>query len=223
MSGPLARAQDPDELFDVVTARGTPTGRVKRRADVHRDGDWHRALHIWVAGRDDRGEPFLILQRRSPEKDTWPGRFDTTIGGHYRAGETLRETLREAEEEIGVRVELAMLRSLGVRATSSEQETGIVDREIQDVFLLLDDRPLTTYRPNAAELSSLDRFPLATLLPFLAEESPSVAGLSAAPGAAIARQVIATADDFIPTLDRYLFRVAIAVQNVLRGDRYVAV
>ncbi|MFN8594117.1 MAG: NUDIX domain-containing protein [Thermomicrobiales bacterium] len=216
-------AQDPDELFDVLTAEGAQTGQVKRRADVHRDGDWHRALHIWVAGRDERGEPFLIVQRRSPAKDTWPGRYDTTIGGHYRAGETIEDTLREAEEEIGVTVDLGSLRPLGTRRASSEQERGIVDREIQDVFLLLDDRPLTSYRPHPAELSSLDRFSLRNLLPFLAGQSPSLSGLSAPPDATSAHEIFATTDDFIPTLDRYLFRVAIAVQNVLRGDRYVAI
>ncbi|MGI8964105.1 MAG: NUDIX domain-containing protein, partial [Thermomicrobiales bacterium] len=56
-------AQDPEELFDVVNADGSPAGIVKRRADVHRDGDWHRAIHIWVYGANDRG-PFLLMNRR---------------------------------------------------------------------------------------------------------------------------------------------------------------
>ena len=59
-------AQDPGEPFDIITADGKPTGRVKSRAEVHRDGDWHRAIHVWVAGVDHRGVPFLTLQRRSP-------------------------------------------------------------------------------------------------------------------------------------------------------------
>src|SRR5688572_13467258 len=37
-----AIAQDPNEPFDVIHADGTPTGRVKTRAEIHRDGDWHR-------------------------------------------------------------------------------------------------------------------------------------------------------------------------------------
>ena len=40
----LEPAQDPGEPFDVITADGKPTGRVKSRAEVHRDGDWHRAF-----------------------------------------------------------------------------------------------------------------------------------------------------------------------------------
>src|SRR5215211_8527831 len=97
----LSLAQDPTERFDVVNADGTPTGRTKARRDVHRDGDWHRAVHVWIAGIGRDGEPFLLFQRRGPEKDTWPNRLDETVGGHYRAGEQLRDSLREVEEEIG--------------------------------------------------------------------------------------------------------------------------
>ena len=49
----------PWRALDVITANGKPTGRVKPRAEVHRDGDWHRAIHVWVAGVDGRGAPFL--------------------------------------------------------------------------------------------------------------------------------------------------------------------
>jgi isopentenyldiphosphate isomerase len=219
----LNSAQDPGEPFDIITADGRPTGRVKTRAEVHRDGDWHRAIHVWVAGVDDRGTPFLTFQRRSPHKDTWPARYDATVGGHYRAGETLAETVREVEEEIGIFPDLRKLRPLGVRVCANEAQPGIVDREIQDVFLWRDDRPLDRFRPNPAELAALVRFPLATLVPFLAGERGEIDGASLAPEATRAEPVTAHIDDFIPTVDRYFLRVAIAAQQALRGERYVAV
>jgi isopentenyldiphosphate isomerase len=222
-SGRLQPAQDPGEPFDVITADGRPTGRVKTRAEIHRDGDWHRAIHVWVAGVDDRGAAFLTFQRRSPHKDTWPARYDATVGGHYRAGETLAETVREVEEEIGIIPDLSELRPLGVRVCANEAQAGIVDREIQDVFLLRDDRPLGIFRPNPAELAALVRFPLATLVPFLAGESAEIDGESLAPDATRAQPITARIDDFIPTIDRYFLRVAIAAQQALHGERYVAV
>ena len=216
-------AQDPAEPFDIITADGKPTGRVKSRGEVHRDGDWHRAIHVWVAGVDHRGSPFLTLQRRSPDKDTWPGRFDATVGGHYRAGETLAETLREIEEEIGIIPNRKDLRPLGVRVCANEAQPGILDREIQDVFLLRDDRPLVDFRPNPAELAALVRFPLATLVPFLAGETAEVGGESIAPAATGVEPFTARSEDFIPTVDRYFLRTAIAARQVLRGERYVTV
>jgi isopentenyldiphosphate isomerase len=216
-------AQNPEEPFDIVLADGTPTGRVKARAMVHRDGDWHRALHVWVAGQSELGEPFLTFQRRSQRKDTWPGHYDATVGGHFRQGETMNDTLREVEEEIGVATAGLSLRKLGVRVCANEAEPGIVDRELQDVFLLVDDRPLDAYRPDPTELADLTRFNLVDLLPLLAGEAPTATGISLAPGGDGLEPITATLDEFIPTVDRYFLRVAIAAGHVLRGDHYVAV
>jgi isopentenyldiphosphate isomerase len=216
-------AQDPEEPFDVLLADGSSTGRVKPRALIHRDGDWHRALHVWVAGLDEQGIPFLMFQRRSPRKDTWPNRLDATVGGHFRAGESFAESLREIEEEIGIPPEPQALRPLGVRVCANEAEVEIIDRELQEVYLLRDGRPMTAFHPNPAELAALVRFPLSTLLPFLAGETATVTGHSLAPSATTPVPIVAHAEDFIPMIDRYNLRVAIAAHNIFRGDHFVAV
>src|SRR5437870_920751 len=98
-------AQDPGELFDLCDERGTLLGRSKARARVHRDGDWHRSLHVWVVlageGAGGRG-PEVLFQKRSAGKDTWPGRVDVAVTGHFRAGEGTAEALRECDEEVGL-------------------------------------------------------------------------------------------------------------------------
>ena len=221
MTNVEAPAQDPDEPFDVLHADGTPTGIVKARAAVHRDGDWHRALHIWIVARDETGEPFLIFQRRSAAKDSWPDHFDTTVGGHYRAGETLQETLREVEEEIGLPATDLSLRPLGTRISVTESPP-LCDHELQDVFLLMDDRPLADYRPHPVELAALVRFPLRGLPAFFSGEIPRITGEAVVPGNVVPFAVTATRSDFIPSVDQYGLRIAIAAQNVLRGDHYVA-
>lgn len=223
MTAESGMAQDPAEPFDVVTADGRPTGLVKPRAEIHRDGDWHRALHVWVAGEDERGEPFLMFQRRSVRKDTWPDHYDATVGGHVRAGETIMDSLREIEEEIGISANQVTLIPLGVRVCANEAEPGTIDRELQEVYLLRDNRPLAAYRPDPAELAALVRFPLSELLPFLARETLEVHGEAIAPGATRAESITAHRVDFIPTVDRYNLRAAIAARNVLRGDRYVVI
>jgi hypothetical protein len=102
-------------------------------------------------------------------------------------------------------------------------QPGILDRELQDVFLWRDNRPLEGFNPNPAELAALARFPLQTLLPFLAGETTAIHGESLALGANCVEPVIAHADDFIPTIDRYFLRVAIAAHNALRGDTWVII
>eukprot|EP00960_Hanusia_phi_P068756 766928-Hanusia_phi.AAC.1 len=85
--------QDLAELFDVYkppasisSFRGEPekAGISKQRKLVHTQGDWHRAIHLWLY--DLQGN--LIIQQRCPGhvvrsegKDTFPGKWDVSIAG----------------------------------------------------------------------------------------------------------------------------------------------
>lgn len=156
----MQAAQDPQELFDVVTEAGEPTGITKARGDVHHDGDWHRAVHVWVYGVDQFG-PFLLLNLRGENKDTWPLALDATVGGHLGAGETVEDAFREIYEEIGVNIDPSRIEWLFQRKRSSgDLIPGIQDNELQEVFAVRDDRPLTAYAPNPAELEGLVRIDL---------------------------------------------------------------
>jgi isopentenyldiphosphate isomerase len=164
-------AQDPDELFDVVNDDGSPTGIVKRRADVHRDGDWHRAIHVWLHGERD-GVPFLLLNLRSHEKDTWPLRLDVTVGGHLAAGEDTSHAYREIHEEIGIDADPKRLLFVGRR-----KAIGQTERELQDVFLYRDDRLLVGYAPNPAELAGLVELPVSAALALFRQQAATAGAI----------------------------------------------
>lgn len=36
------------EYIDVITKDGQPTGKVKIKSEAERDGDWHKANHLWI-------------------------------------------------------------------------------------------------------------------------------------------------------------------------------
>ena len=217
-------AQDPDERFDVLTAAGTPTGRSKARHAVHRDGDWHRALHVWVAGFMEEGEPFLLLQRRGKDKDVAPGILDATVGGHFRTGETLDQVVREVEEEIGVVATVADLRRLGTRVSVVEAPSlGIIDHEVQEVYLLRDDRPLAAYRANPAEVDELVRVSLPALLAFLTDDGQELPALVLDAHSGQIRYLELGRSAFIASIDNYYYRIAVAATFALRGEPYVAI
>jgi hypothetical protein len=67
------------------------------------------------------------------------------------------------------------------------------------------------------------RFPLAALIAFLVGQETSLQGESLAAGGETTELVSVGIDDFIPTVDNYSLRIAIAAENVLRGDRYVMI
>jgi isopentenyldiphosphate isomerase len=214
-------AQDPDERFDVIDMTGAPTGVVKRRADVHRDGDWHRAIHVWIYGQDDEG-PFLLLQRRGHEKDSWPGRLDAPAAGHLAAGETPEDAFREIEEELGVAPDPTLLVHAGTRVIADE-EPPWMDREFEEVYLLRDDRPLTAYQPDPVEVDALVRMPLDAWLAFLFDERKTVEGSVMPAGDRDIQPITVMRDQLIHLPDRYYARVAVACRRALARERYIVV
>jgi isopentenyldiphosphate isomerase len=214
--------QDPEELFDLVRADGTPLGRTKARAAVHRDGDWHRAVHVWVYGMHNTG-PFMLFQRRGLGKDTNPGALDATVGGHFGAGESLAQVMREVQEEIGVPADVAAMRHIGVRICASEREGGPVDRELQDVYIWRREDPLDAYAPNPHELEGLIEAPLMGVLGLYAGHQTSLNARFLSAGNGEIDQLTCGSDLFVPRIDRYPYRVAIAIQAALRGDEHIAI
>ena len=87
------------ELLPVVDAEGRVLGQATR-GECHGGARLlHPVVHLHVF--DARG--CLYLQKRPSWKDVQPGRWDTAVGGHMVAGETVEEALRrEAAEELGL-------------------------------------------------------------------------------------------------------------------------
>lgn len=139
-----------DELLDVFDERGWHLG-TKPRADVHRDGDWHLAFHLWVVSPDG-----VLFQRRARDKASWPGYLDASAAGHLIAGEAIQDGLREADEELGAAYAFDDLESLGVHRVDETERSGLVNREVQHVFAIRDDRPLEAWRDfDRVELDGL--------------------------------------------------------------------
>ncbi len=131
-----------DELLDVVDENDRPTGIRKSKRAIHRDGDFHRAAHMWIYS--DRGE--ILFQLRSNTKDIFPGLWDIT-GGHVGAGESYLETaVRELEEELGVSVSPDKLEPLYI------QKDRAVHQEFQYVYLLQLNQAAETFRLQEEEV-----------------------------------------------------------------------
>ena len=87
------------EMFQLVDRDGNPAGQATREECHGNPLLIHLVVHLHVLDRDGR----LLLQKRAMTKDTNPGRWDTSVGGHVRAGEDVHEALmREAQEELGI-------------------------------------------------------------------------------------------------------------------------
>ena len=69
------------ELFDVIDSKGNPAGQIVSREKAHAEGIPHRTAHIWII-RKKEGRVQILLQKRSQNKDSFPGKFDTSSAGH---------------------------------------------------------------------------------------------------------------------------------------------
>ena len=93
------------EYFDIRDSAGNPTGEVKARSLVHRDGDIHGTSHVWLVRKNKKSGYDVLLQKRSDNKDSFPGCYDISSAGHLPAGADYRESaVRELEEELGIAV-----------------------------------------------------------------------------------------------------------------------
>jgi isopentenyldiphosphate isomerase len=89
-----------EEVFPVVDEKGVVVGSATRRECHSGTKLLHPVVHLHVF--NSRGE--WLLQKRAMNKDTQPGRWDTSVGGHVDFGETVEEALRrEACEEIDIK------------------------------------------------------------------------------------------------------------------------
>ncbi|MDO9022446.1 MAG: NUDIX domain-containing protein [Deltaproteobacteria bacterium] len=210
-------AQDLDEAFDLCDRAGVLSGRVKPRGAVHRDGDWHRALHLWVLLVRGRTR-HVVLQRRSHAKDTHPGLVDVSVAGHLGAGESVDDALREAEEEIGLRVSPADTVLLGHRRVEKVVPAGI-DREVQTVLATVTDRVFAQLRPHPEEVAALYAPTLADALSLARGEVPSI-GAPCLDARRYPSFEQLRAADFIPGDEAYRRRCLESLDAHLRGEAF---
>jgi len=205
------------ELFDILDADGNPTGEVKPRGQVHQDGDWHRGLHVWVYGFDDSGQPFILFQRRSMSKDTWPGKLDLAVGGHFGTGEQLEDTLRESEEEIGLAATIADLVPLG-RRFIEDFGADYIDRELDEVYALRSDQPLECYRLHEDEVDGVVAISVADLRRLFQDTGASIAAREVE-RSGTSRDITIRLDDFAGDRATYRDAVIDSIETLVAGGR----
>lgn len=149
------------EIFDIVDENGNPTGKTIERKEAHRIGARHRTAHIWII-RQIKGETEVLLQKRSMNKDSFPGRFDTSAAGHIQAGdEPLESAKRELFEELGIKAEDKDLKFAGTFNVDYEKEFHgnlFKDKEIAFVYVYTGDVEINKLVLQKDELDSVEWF-----------------------------------------------------------------
>lgn len=110
------------ELFDVLSENMEETGLVRERSIVHELGSWHRTAHVWIVRKTENGME-VLLQKRSEDKDSYPGCYDISSAGHIPAGDLpLDSAIRELQEELGIYAQPDELHLIGMHKAACDAE-----------------------------------------------------------------------------------------------------
>ncbi len=121
------------EILEVVDHNDRVIGK-ESRSTIHKRGLMHRSAQVLLF--NTVGEFFL--QKRSMNKDEFPGLWDSSAAGHLNPGESYHQcALRELNEELGIQHQGKLTQLFKFPAS---KDTGY---EYCTVFLCVSDAPVT--------------------------------------------------------------------------------
>lgn len=110
MSTKVVTTDPLNEVFPIVDKNDIVIGRTTRKNANSNPDIIHRSVNIFIYNR--AGE--LLIQQRSPTKDTYPSTWAVGVGGHVEYGdEYLPTAVREISEELGLSINPTELIVLG--------------------------------------------------------------------------------------------------------------
>ena len=72
------------EYLDIYDERRVPTGRTAPRGTKLCEGEYYLVVHMLIFRKDGK----FLIQRRVPEKHSWPDMWDISLGGMAQAGDS---------------------------------------------------------------------------------------------------------------------------------------
>lgn len=156
-----------EEMLDLVDEHGNPIGQIVTRSEAHRLGLRHRTSHVWILRRrNDVLE--VLLQKRSDEKDSYPGCYDISSAGHIPAGQDfIPSALRELKEELGVTAQPQDLVFCGQRSFQFSKVfhgKPFNDNQVSNIYALWLDRDADDFVLQKEEISAVRWMPAAECL-----------------------------------------------------------
>ncbi|WP_159948176.1 NUDIX hydrolase [Polaribacter septentrionalilitoris] len=149
-----------DELIDILTPEGKPTGKTALKSEAHKNGWFHATVHIWLFTKDEK----ILLQKRALTKKVFPGLWDISVAGHIAAGESiLSAAKREVFEEIGLELQENDLIKIGTRIHQVKHKNGIQDNEHHHVFIAELKVPVQKLIIQKEEVEDIKLFDLSVL------------------------------------------------------------
>lgn len=142
------KVADKEELLQVLTENGEPTGKLEKRSVVHDKGLFHMEVALFVY--NSKGE--VLLQRRSKNKRSNPNKLGI-VAGHVVGFSSAIETVKtECSEEIGVEINEKELKLLNVEKRYNENNNNNI---YQYFYVYKCDKDVSEFKIQTEELSEV--------------------------------------------------------------------
>lgn len=152
-----------EEKVDIlIPPKFVKSGIVKPRSKAFKDDDWLGTFNLWIV--QDSPIPTILYQLRNPSLSFFPNKLDVSVGGHYQAGEDKKGGLREVKEELNKIYDFDKLSFLGNRMFVSPDLHKNMRHYIVDVFMVLDNSPLESYKLQKDEVYAIFFLPIDELI-----------------------------------------------------------
>lgn len=191
------------------------SGVIKPRNQAIADGDWIGTFNLWII--QSTPEPGIIYQQRSPQSTWAPNKLDVTAGGHYEAGESMLDGLREVKEELGRTYNKNDLTYLGRKLHVSPDIHGQTRHNVVEIFFVTDNSPLESYTLEKEEVFAITICPIDKLIDLHTKNKPFDVLALTNEGKTI--HVSVTQDSFPYNWDNYHFKIALLAKRYLDGEK----
>lgn len=144
-----------EEWVDIWTREGVPTGRKTLKSEAHREGLFHPTIHLWIYNSQKQ----VLLQQRSDEKKTFPGKWDVSVAGHISAGDSPEASaIRESREELGLKVSPEELEFVDVMLSEVTHSKDLIDREFHHIYCIKRDLKKEDFVLQEEEVQDINWF-----------------------------------------------------------------
>lgn len=130
-------------------------GQGAEKDEVFSKGILHGASHVWI-WRKSGDKVQILLQKRAPNKRTWPNLLDISAAGHIDLGETPEQAaIRETQEEIGLDIKDSDLNLIFIERRNIIAPGGSIENEFCWVYIL-EAQEVSTFVLQESEVALLD-------------------------------------------------------------------
>lgn len=156
------------EILDILDENGNKLGIQKSKKECYKEGYWFRSVHIWILNNKKE----LLLQKRSPNKSTFPNLWAVSVSGHVQAGESSMDTvLREIKEELGLDVNKEKCKYLFTLKRENIFDKCI-NRVFDDIYILVLNIDVKNTKLQKSELCEIKYFDYEKLKTMLVDKHP---------------------------------------------------